>query len=72
MADYIIAVGRENRASPPSDWPRVLAEIAGVRLGGAARPHRLQIEASDRGVEQLRRRYGDIRQIEKTVGHRIV
>ncbi len=72
MADYIIAVRREHRSRLPGGWPRVLAEIEGVRLVGAARPHRLQIEANDRGVEEVRRRFGDICHIEKTVGHRIV
>jgi hypothetical protein len=70
MSTYIIAVKREMRQTAPTNWLDMLRDIEGLTIRGASNPQRVQVEASDEAIEEVRRRLGQWCHIEPAILHR--
>lgn len=67
---YVIAVKRERREAAPSNWKQPLRSIAGLRIIGDDDPLRVQVEASDEAIAEVRRVLGHLCHIEPIIRHR--
>jgi hypothetical protein len=69
MAMYIIAVKRDRRVYAPPDWAKPLQAINGLKICGSGNPFRVQVEASDDAIEEVRRELGELCHIESVIPH---
>lgn len=67
---YVIAVKRERREAASSNWKEPLRSIAGLRIIGDNDPLRVQVEASDEAISEVRRVLGHLCHIEPVIEHR--
>jgi len=65
MKRYVIAVRRG--AVPPANWQQRIAGRNGVS-NVAAMPARIQVNASDEAIEEVRQEFGDGLEIEEIAG----
>lgn len=71
METYIIAVKREHRDEAQDDWASVLDEVEGVEpQADQLRPDRRQVHATSSGIEEVKKRLGDLCHIEEVISHR--
>jgi len=66
MTRYVIAV-RLGGPPPPPDWQQRIAATRGVSDVGAM-PMRVQVNATDEAIEEIRQEFGESLRIEKIVG----
>ena len=70
MTQFIVSVRRERRQSAVADWPQVLRGIAGLEIRGDANPNRVQVEATDDAIGEVRQKLGELCHIEAVIVHR--
>jgi hypothetical protein len=70
MNTYIIAIKREMRHRAPSTCLEMLRDIDGLTIRGASNPDRVQVEASDEAMAEVRRRVEPWCHIEPAIRHR--
>jgi hypothetical protein len=70
MNTYIIAIKREMRNTAPTTCLEMLRDIDGLTISGASNPNRVQVEASDEAIAEVRRRVEPWCHIEAAIRHR--
>ena len=72
MKRYIISVKRERGAAVPADWAEPLRGIQDLHIRGTANPQRLQVDASDEAIAEVRRLLSALCHIEPAIPHHFV
>ena len=72
MAAYVISVKREMRDRVQADWSTQLQGVPELQITGSANPFRIQVEASDAAIEEVRSRLGDVCHVEPVIRHQKV
>ena len=71
MDTYIVAVKRQARDRVQEDWADALEELEGVELiPDAVNSNRRQVQATEEGIEAVRKALEETHYIEKVVTHR--
>lgn len=66
---YIVALKRTHRGQAPEDWIAALEALPGVHVTGQAGGVRVQVDATDQGVTNLRQAVGSYCHIEPVLPH---
>jgi len=70
-AEYVVALKRSSRDSAPDDWASQLADLKGVEAAPSPPDAaRLQIRATDDGIQRVKEALGDACHIEPVIAHR--
>lgn len=73
MDTYLIAVKRESRDKAQDNWADALDTVEGVEAQpNPLRPDRRQVHATASGIEEIKRRLGDLCHIEPMIMHQPV
>ena len=72
MKRYIISIRRERIADAPAEWTEPMRHIQGLRIRGSAGGRRVQVDATDTAIAEVRRLLSDLCHIEPVVVHRFV
>jgi hypothetical protein len=67
---YVIQVRADALDQAPADWKHQVENIDGITTSNHNELVRMQIQATEEGIEALRRNFGHVMDIEPLLGHR--